>query len=31
LWSLASLIGGLVVAGGPLGLAKGYVRALTGL
>ena len=31
LWSFASLVGGLVAAGGPLGLAKGYVQALTGL
>ena len=31
LWSFASLVGGLVAAGGPLGLARGYVQALTGL
>lgn len=31
LWSFASLVGGLIAAGGPVGLAKGYILALTGL
>ncbi len=31
LWSFAALAGGLVAAGGPIGLAGGYVRAVTGL
>ena len=31
LWSFASLVGGLIAAGGPIGLAKGYLMALAGL
>jgi hypothetical protein len=31
LWSLAALVGGMIAAGGPLGLVKGYFLALTGL
>jgi hypothetical protein len=31
LWSLAALLGGLISSGGPLGLVRGYVQALTGL
>ncbi len=31
LWSLASLIGGLVFSGGPIGLVQGYFQAVTGL
>jgi hypothetical protein len=31
LWSFAALAGGLVAGGGPVGLASGYVRAVTGL
>ncbi len=31
LWSLASLIGGLVVAGGPIALAKAWFNAIIGM
>ena len=31
LWSLAALVGGLIAAGGPLGLVKGYFSALAGI
>ena len=31
LWSVAALVGGLVAGGGPLGLASGYFKAVTGL
>ncbi len=31
LWSLAALIGGLIAAGGPFGLIKGYFQALAGM
>jgi hypothetical protein len=31
LWSLAALVSGMIAAGGPLGLAKGYFQALAGL
>ncbi len=31
IWSFAALIGGLVAGGGPLGLIKGYLQAVTGL
>ena len=31
LWSFAALVGGLVAGGGPLGLAEGYFRAVTGM
>jgi hypothetical protein len=31
LWSLAALVGGMVAAGGPLGLVKGYFQALAGI
>ncbi len=31
LWSFATLIGALVTAGGPLGVATGYFKAVSGL
>ncbi len=31
LWSLAALVGGMVAAGGPVGLVRGYVQAFTGI
>lgn len=31
LWSFAAVIGGLASAGGPLGLARGYFSAVSGL
>ncbi len=31
LWSLAALVGGLIAAGGPWGLVKGYFSALAGI
>ena len=31
LWSFAALVGGLITSGGPIGLAKGFVQAVTGI
>ncbi len=31
LWSFAALVGGLVVSGGPIGLAGEYLRAVSGI
>ncbi len=31
LWSFAAFVGGMVAAGGPLNLAKGYFMALAGI
>ncbi len=31
LWSFAALVGGLVAGGGPLGLAEGYFKAVSGM
>jgi hypothetical protein len=31
IWAVAALVGGTVAAGGPLGLAKGWFSAVSGL
>ena len=31
LWSMAAMVGGLVTAGGPVGLVKGFTQAVLGV